>query len=147
MKNYKIILSIFAVVLTLCFFSAPTKVNASTAVSIVLDTTYLEEAIVSDTPVELSARAIDASSNYVFNEEINYSIVSGNDVAEIKDGNKLYVLKAGEFTVRAVLNSDDSIWSDYNCVAYAVTFSEVRITSRCRISVSAVLYYGISSRI
>ena len=71
MKNYKIILSIFAVVLTLCFFSAPTKVNASTAVSIVLDTTYLEEAIVSDTPVELSARAIDASSNYVFNEEIN----------------------------------------------------------------------------
>ena len=130
MKKFKFLVALLIVAIGSGGIRLPVYAKAATAVSVVMDTYYLEEAIVSSTPVELKARVLDNEGNYVYGETVNFSVIRGADVAEIREGNLLYVLKAGEFTVRAALAGDDSILRDHDCTAYSVSFGDVRILSK-----------------
>lgn len=95
-----------------------------------MDEAYLKSAVVSELPVELSSRVIDEQGNYIYGKEVVYSVASESGIAEIKEGNLLYLSGTGAFTVTAAL-SDGSGTSDVrDCYANELTFSNVRILSR-----------------
>lgn len=95
--------------------------------SVELDEKYLTQAVVSDLPVALEAKVFDMSDNYIYGATVVYSIESGQECAEIKDGNMLYVKAAGNFVVRAAY---DGVYDECQCTAYDLQFSNVQIVSR-----------------
>ena len=76
MKNFKFLVAFLLVAIGSGDFRLPVNAKASTAVSVVLDTYYLEEAIVSSTPVELKARVLDNEGNYVYGETVIFSVIT-----------------------------------------------------------------------
>lgn len=103
---------------------------AEESLSVQLDETYIASAVVSDIPVELSAKVLNGDGNYVYGKELVWSVTSGEEIAEIRDGNLLYVTGEGSFTVRAALADDESICDHCECVSNQLTFSNVRILSK-----------------
>lgn len=95
--------------------------------SVELDDKYLTQAVVSDLPVTLESKVFDMSDNYIYGATVIYSIESGWECAEIKDGNMLYVKEAGNFVVRAAY---DGVYDECQCTAYELQFSNVQIVSR-----------------
>ena len=133
MKQLKKIFSIFALaLLMLVHFSGVSSLKASAVevYRIEITETYLEYAVVSELPVELEGKIYNSRSNYVYDKSLVYSITAGTENAEIRDGNKLYINKAGAFTVRASLSDDASVYSEYTCNPVELTFSDVRIQSK-----------------
>lgn len=103
---------------------------AEESLSVQLDETYIASAVVSDIPVELSAKVLNGDGNYVYGKELVWSVTSGEEIAEIRDGNFLYVTGEGIFTVKAALADDESICDHCECVSNQLTFSNVRILSK-----------------
>lgn len=95
-----------------------------------IDTTYLAKSVVSEEPVTLSAEIYNAGRQRIYDREISYSIVTGGERAEIKDGNRLYVKAAGKFTVKAAMAEDGSVFSEYESTAYELTFSNIEFLNR-----------------
>ena len=131
LKVTKFILSLAAFALGICALLNGTSVTASAAenLSVKLDRAYLEYAVVSELPVELSARVLDQKGNYIYGKELSFSVEEGG-VAEIREGKYLYVLKEGSFTVKAALAEDETVFDSCECTAVKLTFTNVRILSR-----------------
>ena len=97
----KIILSILFILLFITLL--PTKVNAQglgVPSYIVMDKSYIQKPLVSSEEIEIESIVYDQNRRYCYNYEVTYSIISGNENAKIVN-NKLVVLDAGEFTIRA----------------------------------------------
>ncbi len=119
--------------IALLVFSALTgtmfKASAAEKLSVKLDTTYIETAVVSELPVALTAKVLNEKGNYIYGKEIAFSVTEGDTVAEVKDG-LLYVHGTGSFTVKASLSEDENVFDTCACNAVELTFSNVRILSR-----------------
>lgn len=61
---------------------------------------------------------------------VAYSVTSEESVARIENGNKLYVTKAGAFTVTAALVDEPALPDVKECYANELVFSNVRILSK-----------------
>ena len=109
---------------------AGTVSSAEESLSVRLDETYIVSAVVSDLPVELSAKVLNGDGNYVYGKELVWSVTAEEGIAEIREGNLLYVTGEGSFTVRAALADDESVYDDCECVSNQLTFSNVRILSK-----------------
>lgn len=94
---------------------------------LILDTTYLQEAVVSAQPITLSADLRDSKNVRIYGKTIRYSVTAPNGIAEIKDGNKLYIRQAGDFTVRAEYAEDSTVYIEFSSTAYRLTFSDVEL--------------------
>jgi hypothetical protein len=133
MKNIKKFFSVLVIAL-ICLFQFTgihfVTANAAEVYRIQMDKTYLENAVVSDLPVELEGKIINSRNNYVYGKTLVFTVTSGADKAEILNGNELYIRAAGEFTVRASLSDDARVYEDYTCNAVELQFSNVRILSK-----------------
>ena len=97
----KIILLIIFILLFVTIL--PIKVYAEglgTPSYIVMDKSYIQKPLVSSEEIEIESTIYDLNRRYCYNYEVVYSITSGSENATIVN-NKLVVLKAGEFTIRA----------------------------------------------
>lgn len=133
MKQFKKLFSIFALafLLLIHFSGVPfLKASAAEVYRIEITDTYLEYAVVSELPVELEGKIYNSRNNYVYEKSLVYSITAGAENAEIKEGNKLYINKAGAFTVRASLSDDANVYAEYECNPMELKFSDVRIQSK-----------------
>lgn len=133
MKNIKKFFSVLAIAL-ICFFQLTgmhfVTAFAAEAYRVEMDKTYLENAVVSDLPVELEGKIINSRNNYVYGKTLVFTVTSGTDKAEIVNDNELYIHAAGEFTVRASLSDDARVYEEYTCNAVELQFSNVRILSK-----------------
>lgn len=100
-----------------------------TPATVEMDKTYIERSIVSETPVDLTADVRNASRQRIWDAEVSYTVTTGESAVEIKDGDKLYVKAAGEYTIRAEVVGNTSVYEEFSGVAYDVTFSNVEINN------------------
>ena len=98
--------------------------------SVKMDKTYLEKAVVSDTPIQLTADVRNVQNRRVYGIDVNYEIISGDENAEIADENTLLVKKAGVFVIKATLADDASVFEEYECRAYDFTFSNLSLVNQ-----------------
>ncbi len=104
--------------------------KAEAPATVEMEEKYLTYAVVSDVPVELTSKVYYADGNYDYTSKTEYTVVSGGDKVEIRDGNKLYVKAAGSFSIKASVVGNASVFDTVNGEAYALTFSNVRILSK-----------------
>lgn len=128
----KRILFVSIVALILCFFSIKTvtgfAANYSPA-TIVMDKTYIERSVVSETPIELTSDVRNSEKQRIWDAEVIYTVVDGNEFVEIKDGNKLYINAVGNYTIKAEVKGT-SVIEEYTGTAYEVTFGNVVINNK-----------------
>ena len=101
--------------------------NDFTVISCEPETQKLNTAVVSDKPIELTAKVV-TSPNLPEYHRVTYSVISGN--AEIKGGNKLYVNGEGEITVRAKSFYNPDIYSDYTFIATDLKISGIEFVTK-----------------
>ena len=99
-------------------------------VAVVIDTTYLKRAVVSELPVTLKAAVRNDGGMDLDGHEIRFSVTEGNDCAEVRDGDQLFVKAAGSFTVKAELAGDAALFAEFTGTAYEVVFSNVRFNNQ-----------------
>lgn len=127
----RIFLSVLVAAALSCILSATSVFAADlTPATITLDKSYLERAVVSETPVLLEAEVRNAASQKIWDAEVTYTVTAGTDVAEITDGNKLTVKKAGSFTVCAACTEKPEVREEYTGTAYELTFANVRFNNK-----------------
>ena len=102
--------------------------SAASGDKITIDGTYLKKAVVSDNPIELTAVVRDSAKRIKFYEKLVWTVVEGEDVAQIADG-KVTFKKAGNFTVRAAEEADAYVYSTFSGTAYEATFSNVTLNN------------------
>ena len=126
----KIILGILFAVLC-CAVLTPMSVFAIDYVpkTIEIDDTYIERAVVSDEPVKVGAEVRNAERQVLWDAEVIWSVISGEEVCEVVD-NKLFIRSAGEFTVRATAKDNGEVFDEVSGTAYDVTFSNIVFNSK-----------------
>lgn len=132
MKQKRLMVVIAAIVSIVCVFGAQTTALAAddTGLRVIPDETYIKYAVVSELPVTLTAKIRNSVDNFIYGREVAFTVISGSDFAEIRDGNQLYVNAVGEFTVRAALSDNAAVYKDTVCQSVDLTFSNVQILSR-----------------
>ena len=87
----------------------------------------LNDAIVSDTPLILSAN-VNSTPNLQAFHGVRFEVVSGN--AEITDGNKLIIKAAGDITIKAYSSLDEKIFDEVTFNAIKLVVNKIVVNSK-----------------
>ena len=131
MKSARRFFAVLAMITAFAAFGATVSALADEAENtsgwkILIDTTYLKQAVVSEEPITLGAEIRNKDNYRIYGKEISFSITSGTDKAEL-NGNELTVKAAGTFTVKATY---ENVTAEYQATAYEMTFSNIAFVTK-----------------